>query len=411
MSPASTVVAPDVNLSQIEPGVRLYPGCTIEGPRTILRAGTELGRAGGGTFKNVAAGRNVSLWGGAFDDCTFLDGASLRGNAEVRGGSLLEEGAEGAHTVGLKMTILLCNVVVGSLINFRDALVAGGTSRKDHSEVGSCLALYNFTPWGDKFASQFGDVPTGVTLRGARIFVGGQAQIVSPVRVGYGAVIPAGVAVRRDVPDFAMASNAAPTPGGQLGSFDTRVLGAVAPKYRATVTYIANLWALRAWYTDVRIPCATDVLQSALLQSAVRQIDAGIAERIKRLDKWIARLPDSVRHLRAAADAKSHRRAAEQQRLVDSWSSDKARLQEPVAPNPHGAAEGSEVFKTVVDKLTGAGSAAATGDGSVGWIDRICSLDETSVVAVREALQAQIDARLAPLGGADLGGVERTVLA
>src|SRR5690606_16728375 len=140
---------------------------------------------------------NADLFSGYFVDATFLDGVTVRGHAEMRGGTLMEEGAECGHHVGYKMTIMMPNVVAGSLVNFCDALMAGGTSRKDHSEIGSCLALYNFTPWGDKFASMFGDVPHGVFLRERRIFVGGQTQIVSPVKVGYGALIPAGAAVRR----------------------------------------------------------------------------------------------------------------------------------------------------------------------------------------------------------------------
>mgnify|MGYP000612120586 CR=1 FL=1 len=88
-------------------------------------------------------------------------------------------------------------VIAGSLVNFCDALVAGGTSRRNHSEIGSTMALYNFTPRGDKFASLFGDVPRGVFLQEPRIFVGGQTQIVSPVKVGYGAVLAAGAATTR----------------------------------------------------------------------------------------------------------------------------------------------------------------------------------------------------------------------
>ena len=57
--------------------------------------------------------------------------------AQVRPGTILEEGAEMAHTVGLKQTIFFPFVVGGSLINFCDALMSGGKSRKVHSEIGS----------------------------------------------------------------------------------------------------------------------------------------------------------------------------------------------------------------------------------------------------------------------------------
>ena len=57
--------------------------------------------------------------------------------AQVREACILEEEASGAHCVGIKQTILLPFVTLGSLINFCDCLMAGGTSRQNHSEVGT----------------------------------------------------------------------------------------------------------------------------------------------------------------------------------------------------------------------------------------------------------------------------------
>lgn len=300
------VLAPDATLlddidpERIEAGVRIYPGCTIRGSETVLRSGTELGRAGGGYFENVACGRDVTLYGGVFQDCVFLDGVTLRGHAEVRGGTLLEEGCEGAHHVGYKMTVMLPFVVAGSLINFCDALVSGGTGRDDHSEIGSTLALYNFTPWADKFASLFGDVPHGVFLRSRPIFVGGQSQIVSPVKVGFGAVIAAGAAVRRDVPAGRLYGEVTPALDRE---FDPERYGALLPKVRASVEFVANLRALQLWYREVRRPLARgDKLQLALYDVAESQLEAGIAERVKRLRKMIDKLPRSLRSIARRED-------------------------------------------------------------------------------------------------------------
>ena len=120
--------------------------------------------------------------------------------AHVREGCLLEEEASGAHCVGLKQTILFPFVTLGSLINFCDCLMAGGTGRKDHSEVGSSYIHFNFTPDGDKTTpSLIGDVPRGVMLRERPVFLGGQGGMVGPLRVGYGNVIAAGTILRNDV--------------------------------------------------------------------------------------------------------------------------------------------------------------------------------------------------------------------
>src|SRR6185436_10422934 len=115
-----------------------------------------------------------------------------------------EEEASTAHAVGLKQTILLSFVTLGSLINFCDLLMAGGTSREDHSEVGSGFIHFNFTPWGrsgDKATpSLIGDVTAGVFLRQPRIFLGGLSGIVGPQKVGFGSCTVAGQVLRREVP-------------------------------------------------------------------------------------------------------------------------------------------------------------------------------------------------------------------
>lgn len=333
-APSATVLR-DIDPSLFEAGVEIYPSVTIRGARSQFGAGTQLGKAGGGYFEDVQAGRACDLFGGYFKDCTLLDGVTVRGHAELRGGTLLEERCEAAHHVGYKMTIQLPFVVAGSLINFCDALVAGGTSRKDHSEIGSTLALYNYTPWGDKWASLFGDVPRGVFLRSPRIFIGGQTQIVSPVHVGFGTVIPAGCAVRRDIPDGRMAGT--PTSGFDA-PFDGTLMGALLPKFKTTIRYLANLRGLLYWYRNVRMPIAgEDAFQARLYQAAMRQVLAGITERMKRLDKLVERLPGSLeRHAieRKAAEesgdaarAERHaKRMREHRVLTDRWPSFRTQL-------------------------------------------------------------------------------------
>ena len=98
-----------------------------------------------------------------------------------------------------KHTILFPFVTLGSLINFCDCLMAGGTSRKNHSEVGSSYIHFNFTPNQDKVtASLIGDVPKGVMLNQPPIFLGGQGGLVGPCRLAYGTTVAAGTIVRKD---------------------------------------------------------------------------------------------------------------------------------------------------------------------------------------------------------------------
>jgi bifunctional N-acetylglucosamine-1-phosphate-uridyltransferase/glucosamine-1-phosphate-acetyltransferase GlmU-like protein len=159
------VVGEEVDCSRIADDVSIHPGCRIQGAETSIGPGCVIGAEAPATIDNCQLGRNVELKGGYFSGATFFDDANMGSGAHVRAGTILEEEANGAHTVGLKQTILMPFATLGSLINFCDILMAGGTSRANHSEVGSSYVHFNYTPHQDKAtASLVGDVPHGVFL-------------------------------------------------------------------------------------------------------------------------------------------------------------------------------------------------------------------------------------------------------
>jgi UDP-N-acetylglucosamine/UDP-N-acetylgalactosamine diphosphorylase len=200
-NPLSIDVGEEVNIDQISgTAVKIYPGCRIYGEKTVISSGVQLGVEAPVTVDNCQLGPKVELKGGYFNKSVFLEKASMGLGGHVREACLLEEQASGAHCVGLKHTILFPFVTLGSLINFCSCLMAGGTSRKDHSEVGSSYIHFNFTPEGDKAtASLIGDVPRGVMLNNPPIFLGGQGGMVGPLRIGYGNVVAAESVLRKDV--------------------------------------------------------------------------------------------------------------------------------------------------------------------------------------------------------------------
>lgn len=95
-------------------------------------------------------------------------------------------------------------VTMGSLINFCDALVSGGTSRKNHAEVGSGFIHFNYTPrgrYGDKATpSLIGDVTHGAFLRHPEFFWVVWEVSSGPRRAGFGSFTLAGHILRREVP-------------------------------------------------------------------------------------------------------------------------------------------------------------------------------------------------------------------
>ncbi|WP_144682822.1 hypothetical protein [Desulfobotulus alkaliphilus] len=293
--PAQVFIAKDVSPDNIEKDVTLYPGCRISGSGTLLLSGSQVGEEGPVVMENVCTGRHVHLKGGFFKDAVFLEGAKAGNGSHVRGGSILEESASIAHSVGLKQTILFPWVTLGSLINFCDILMTGGTGPQDHSEVGSSYIHFNFTPDQDKAtASLLGDVPSGVMLDKAPIFLGGQGGLVGPCRLAFGTVVAAGTLQRKDE----LRENRLIFGSSLRGGNVERSAGHYPGLRRIldhNFTYIANLHALEQWYRHVRGKLISPRFPEKLHHALLQQVKSAISERIKRLRQLKEKLAASAR--------------------------------------------------------------------------------------------------------------------
>jgi bifunctional UDP-N-acetylglucosamine pyrophosphorylase/glucosamine-1-phosphate N-acetyltransferase len=293
-NPASLHIGDEVDMSRISAkGVTIYPGCRIYGAKTVISPGVVLGAEGPVTIEDCGLGPKVELKGGYFKQSVFLEKANMGLGAQVREGCLLEEEANGAHCVGLKQTILFPFVTLGSLINFCDCLMAGGTNRTDHSEVGSSYIHFNYTPDGDKTtASLFGDVPRGVMLNQPPIFLGGQGGAVGPVRVGYGTVVAAGSVLREDVIEDRRLVFTPPPPGLQRGHRPHTYKNLVRI-VRNNVAYLANLVALEEWYRSVRHWFFGRQDMGELIYAGSLEVLAlAKDERAKRLEAMAGKVPE-----------------------------------------------------------------------------------------------------------------------
>jgi UDP-N-acetylglucosamine/UDP-N-acetylgalactosamine diphosphorylase len=310
--PERVYIAADVSLENIEPGVSIYQA-TLSGSDLRISRGSRIGTSGHARVANCQIGRGVELGAGTYEGATFLDDAVVRGFAEIRPGTLLEEQVDAAHTVAFKNTILTATVVTGSLINYCDLFMSGGTSRSDHSEVGSGVIHFNFDPRGDKYGTLIGDA-RGVLLRSAPVFVGGQCGLVGPVHVDFGSVIAAGSMVRRDVgPAVVHFEN---FESQQVTGFDREIYVGLKRKFLTTAKLIGTLRALDAWYGQVRLPFADDY-QRPLYRAAQGQAREHIAERIKRLEKIIGKLQRSIEKSAAFGDAQLQKFHGEHRRLIE----------------------------------------------------------------------------------------------
>lgn len=364
-------------------GTVLYPGTRLAGERTSIGPGAKIGYESPATVVDCRLGPGVELKGGFFARSVFLARSSMGSGAQVREGCLLEEEASGAHAVGLKQTILFPFVTLGSLVNFCDCLMAGGTSRKDHSEVGSSYIHFNYTPNQDKAtASLIGEVPCGVMLRQAPIFLGGQGGLVGPVRLGYGTLIAAGTVWEDDCPRGGMLLK-----GSVLRSERPRHPGLyreIRRKVGNNLLYIGNLAALRQWYVHVRRPFLQSLEGgSALYEGALEVLDGAVEERLSRLRALAAKMEESVAVAESVLKDKSKALLLRFQReLLQNWPEAEKRLA-GLADDSIGEL-GRNLFLDRIDERLQKGA-----DDYIAFIQ---ALDRPSVDAGTAWLQSVVDA-------------------
>jgi len=319
IAPETVYVDDSVNVSRISPDVTIHPGCRLSGEKLSIGPGSVIGEEAPATLNNCQLGHQVIFSGGYAKDAVFLDHSSVGSGAHIRPGTLLEEFASAAHTVGLKQTILFPYVTAGSLINFCDCLMAGGTDAKNHSEVGSSYVHFNYSPQGDKATpSLFGDVAQGVFLNKAPIFLGGQGGTVGPVRVDYGTIFAAGSINRSNrLEPETLFLTGNPNEDFSL-PYNAKAYGDVNLKFINNCYYVLNLQLLKSWYLIIRkTTMQQDEYRAYAFIAALELLDASIAERLKQFEKFIAKLEGSVDHLKEKN--MNLKRLELQQKILTVW--------------------------------------------------------------------------------------------
>jgi len=291
-NPESVEIGQEVEIDRISgDNVVFHAGTKIFGKNTLILQGARLGLESPTTVDNALVGPDVRLNGGYFKGAVFLEGVSFGLGGHVRDGTIMEEFSSTAHTVALKQTILMPFVTLGSLINFCDCLMAGGASRKNHSEVGSSYIHFNYTPNQDKAtASLIGDVPRGVMLNQPPIFLGGQGGMVGPCRMEFGNVVAAGSIIRKD--ELRPERLIQEMPKKSINIPFTRGIHLTLRRIMVNnMSYIANLLALMQWYRQVRYLFVGNRFPQALLDGLCQTLQTNIDERTKRLVDYCRSMP------------------------------------------------------------------------------------------------------------------------
>lgn len=335
LDPQNTYIAGDVNITQFAAGTVIHPGCRISGAATSIGPECELGRESPLTLENCQLGAKVKLAGGYASGATFLNGAACGSGAHIRPGTIFEEQASAAHSVGLKQTILMPFVTLGSLINFCDIMMSGGTDRRNHGEVGSSYIHFNYAPQQHKATpSLIGDVPHGVMLNQPPVFLGGQGGLVGPTRIAFGTITAAGVICRRDITQSGKLLAGGSARRAQLIDYDPRLFSDIKRIINNNAVFFGNLLALREWYRVVRLPVMNDAaFQAACWRGAITRLDEALNERLRQIDK----LAEAINRANLIQENSSN--PSEIQRdFVEKWPVVRTALSEQVKAETFGIA-------------------------------------------------------------------------
>jgi UDP-N-acetylglucosamine/UDP-N-acetylgalactosamine diphosphorylase len=384
-NPTGVFIDDDVDVDRISSDVVIYPGSKLFGKETYIADGVRIGFEAPATIENCYVGPGVSLKGGFFSGSVFLAGASCGSGSHVREGTIFEEQAGIAHTVGLKQTILFPFVTLGSLINFCDCLMAGGSSRKNHSEVGSSYIHFNYTPNQDKATpSIMGDVPRGVMLNQSPIFLGGQGGLVGPCILSYGTVVAAGTICRNDQLKEGHLVFGGTT---RQGTMPYKAGGFLNLKriISHNINYMGNLAALRQWYAHVRTRFIGPQMPRPLLEGLQVVLDKAINERVRQLDRLLQNMGE------AAADKNGI-----QQEFCIHWPQMKAVFKQML--EYPGESESIDCFLAIIDEYIHKGqniyldtiqglTAEETAVG-VEWLDSIVNKTKREVMGLLPSMNS-----------------------
>lgn len=333
LAPESVIVGAEVNLDNMEPGAVLGPGTKILGAETMLGAGTEI--QGAAVIKNSLIGRNCSLAAGEYADSVLLDGCTTVGWARVRGHSAWEEESNSAHNADTKTTVLGYKTTLGSLINFCNVLMLGGTSPRLEvgSEVGSGTINFNFLPFGAtvgvliKPSTVVGSMESpflacdGAPTRYA--FIGGHCSIIAPVVIGLGTVVAAKSRVNPGIyEDDKLIGGGNIEEAVVLDVSKVRVLKDITPKYRILIRQMATAVAFRKW-CNLRIAWAK---RNNLDEFEVRLFE-GFADKVDTFIGALEAYGDNVAKYLLASDANSRPDSLEGNKAVANRWNDEVKAQ------------------------------------------------------------------------------------
>jgi bifunctional UDP-N-acetylglucosamine pyrophosphorylase / glucosamine-1-phosphate N-acetyltransferase len=188
LDPATVFIGAEVTLGR---DTVLYPNVRLEG-KTVLGEGCTV--CPGSRIADSVLGRGVTIKDACvIESSTIADKASVGPFAHLRPGTVLGAGARIGNFVEVKKSVIGEGSKANHLAYLGDATIGRDVN------IGAGVITCNY----DGFRKHQTVIEDGV-------FVGSDAQLVAPVRIGKGALVAAGATITRDVPEDALALTRVP---------------------------------------------------------------------------------------------------------------------------------------------------------------------------------------------------------
>lgn len=182
VDPTTTYIGVNV---VIEPGAKIYPGCTVRG-KSIIRSGAVL--------KENCIIESSVIEGGVVISNSTLVGAIVYGGATVGPYAHLRNGA-----------VIGQNAKIGDYVEIKNSRIGSGSKVCHLAYVGDADVGKNCNIGaGVVFANYDGSVKRKIVL-GDNVFVGSNSTLVAPLEIGSGAFVAAGSVITENVPSKALA--------------------------------------------------------------------------------------------------------------------------------------------------------------------------------------------------------------
>ncbi len=188
LDPETVFIGPDASVGR---DTVLYPCVRIEGTTTVGEGCTVYP---GTRIVDSALGDQVTVRDSCLIERSHIaDGASIGPFAHLRPESVIGSGAK-----------------IGNFVEVKKSFIGEGSKANHLAYVGDATVGRDVNIGAGVITCNYDGFRKHQTVIGDGVFVGSDAQLVAPVRIGSGAVVAAGATITHDVPSDALAISRAP---------------------------------------------------------------------------------------------------------------------------------------------------------------------------------------------------------